>query len=540
MEKKSKKLNKKWIIIIGVAVVAIAAFVVIGLPKILAGSSSASAASYTTKAVEKGTISTTVGATGNVRTNQSVTLAWQTSGIIEKVNVTKGQTVTAGTVLANLTQSSLPQTVIDAQTSLATAQKNLDDLLNSGTARANAELALITSEQTLQTAQKTAQSKLYQRASQSQVDTAQANLTLAQNALDQATDVFNRNKNRSQSDNEYAAALSQFAAAQQKYDSAQMNYQYTQALPDALSVQSASASVDVAQAAYLDAKRAWERVKDGPNADDVAAAEAAVASAQATLDQAQITAPISGTITAVYTKPGDLVSAQTTAFQIDDMTHLYTDIDVSEVDINQIKIGQAAEVTFDAIANKTFQGSVSDIDTVGVSTSGVVNYTVTVEISTQDSQIKPGMTTSANITVSEIKDALLVPTTAIKTVGTQKVVYVMQNSALSPVVITVGSASGTNTQVTGSNLKEGDLVVTNPPTATSLTTTSSRGLLGGLLGGALGGGGGGPVDGGGPNGAGGPPSNSSSSSSKSNSSSSGNSSSGSSNSGNSSSSGGTQ
>ncbi len=500
MEKKSRKSGKKWIWRIGILVALVAGGVVFVLPRLQA-SASTSTASYKTQPVTRGNLSSSVGANGNVYTKQTVSLTWGTSGIVSKVNVTKGQVVQKGTVLAELDQSSLPQSVLSAASDLATAQKNLDDLLNSNTTRATAELNLITTEQTLITAQKTAQSKLYQRASQTVVDAAKANLIQAQNALDRASTAYNQVKS-SPDTMAYASALSQFAAAQQTFDNAQANYQYAQSLPDTLSIQQVNAEVDVAQAAYQDAKRAWDRVKDGPNADDVAAAEAKVAAAQAVLDEAKITAPISGTITYIDTTAGDLVSNSTPAFQIDDLSQLYTDISVSEVDISSVQVGDPAQITFDAISNKTYTGKVTDIASTGTSSSGAVNFNVTVEITDKDPQIKPGMTATASITVSQKNNVLLVPSSAIRTVSNQSIVYIEQNGSLQPVTITTGDSDDTNTEVTGGSLHVGDLLVTNPPsTTTTATSTRSTGLLGGLFGGIFGGGGGG-FD----RGAGGPPS----------------------------------
>ena len=181
-------------------------------------------------------------------------------------------------------------------------------------------------------------------------------------------------------------------------------------------------------------KRAWERVKDGPNADDLAAAEAKVAAAQAILDEARLTAPISGTVTYIDTSVGDLVSAQTPAFQIDDLSHLYTDISVSEVDISQVQVGQPAEITFDAIEGKTYTGKVTDIASTGTSSSGAVNFDVTLELTDKDAQIKPGMTATANVTVTQTDDVLLVPSSAIRTANNQSMVYIEQNGALRPVM----------------------------------------------------------------------------------------------------------
>jgi HlyD family secretion protein len=509
------KTSRRWITIAVIVGIIAAAVWFVGVP-MLRANAQAGATTYQTQPLAPGDITATVGATGNVHSAQSVVLSWQTTGTVSKVNVVLGQQVKAGDVLAELAQTSLPQNVIAAQAQLTTDQESLTTLLNSTTPRANAEQALITAEQNLVNAQKAAQSKQYQQASPQTIAIAQANLIQAQSALDDATTIYNRNKSRNANDPTYAAALSQFAAAQQKFQQAQYNLQYAQSLPDPLTVQAANAAVDVAQAAVQDAQANWEKVKNGPNPADVAAAQAKVAGDQATIDEARITAPISGTITAVNSQVGDLIAqgatssggSTATAFEVDDYSHIYTDIQVSEVDINNVKKGQAVQVTFDAIPNQTYPGTVSNISQVGVISSGVVNFDVTVQIDSKDPQIKPGMTASASIVTMQLTNVPIVPVRAVRAINGRQVVYVLRSGVPVPVAVTLGPSSTAGSQLVSGNLRLGDPIILNPPSATA--TNRPGGLFGGLFGGGprivTGGGGGGFNGGGGgarPGGAGG-------------------------------------
>ncbi len=493
MEKKTSKPGKKWFLITGIIVIVAAAGGLLGVPLLQAKANNAGT-TYRTETLQKGSLTATVGASGNVYTRQSVALKWATSGVVSQVLVSKGQKVQKGDVLAVLDQSSLPQNVLSAASALAADQQALDDLLNSSTTRANAQLALITAQQDLQSAQKATQSAQFQRASQTTIDVTNANLIQAQDALNKAQQTYNHIKAGGTDSVQYAAALSQLANAQQKYDQAALNMQYVTSLPDPLSIQKANANLALAQAKYNDAKRAWDQVKDGPNPADVAAAEAKVAADQAILDQAKITAPIAGTVTAINTQPGDLVSAQGPAFQIDDLSALYVDISVSEVDINSVQIGQPVEITLDAIPNKTYPGKVTDIDTNGQISSGAVNFTVTAQITNSDPLIKPGMTASGNIVVTHLSDVLVVPSSAIRTVGAQQVVYILQNGTPTPLPVTTGATSDTSVEVTG-GLQVGDVIVLNPP-STPTTAGANRGVFGGLFGGLFGGRGGAEIQGG--------------------------------------------
>jgi HlyD family secretion protein len=477
-----KKGIRKWMIFAGVGVLAAAAVLLLVRSRLQVRAQSNTPGSYQTQAATRGDIAASVGATGNIRTNQSVVLNWQTTGIISKIDVKLGQTVKAGDVLGELDPASLPQSILSAQNNLAADQKALDDLLNSGVARANAQVALIQAQQALQTAQKTAQSKQFQRASQETIDIAKANLIQAQDALDKASGIYNNNKNRDQNDSQYAAALSQYANAQQKFDQAQLNLDYVQGMPDPLDVQLANANLELAQANLLDAQRAWNRLKDGPNPTDVAAAQAKVAADQATINMSKVTAPIGGTITVISGQQGDLVTGSSAGFQIDDVSHMYVDISVSEVDIDKVQIGQPVALTYDAVANKTYQGKVASISNVGALSSGVVNYTVTVELLNRDPAIKAGMTASAEITVPGATNAILIPSRAVRTVNSRQEVYVMRNGAPTPVPVTLGATSVTDSEVTNGTIREGDLIVLNPPSSTT-TQAGAGGILGRLFGG---------------------------------------------------------
>ena len=101
------------------------------------------------------------------------------------------------------------------------------------------------------------------------------------------------------------------------------------------------------------------------------------------------------------------------------------DVEVSEVDINSVNIGQPVTLTFDAILGQEYHGEVVEVAQAGTSTNGVVNFKVTVELTDADSSVKPGMTAAVNIVVEEMKDVVLVPNRAVRLVDAQRVVYLL-------------------------------------------------------------------------------------------------------------------
>ena len=94
---------------------------------------------------------------------------------------------------------------------------------------------------------------------------------------------------------------------------------------------------------------------------------------------------------------------------------------------------------------------------------GVVNFTITVELTEFDEDVKPGMTAAVNIVVREIKDAVLIPNRAVRLVDGQRVVYLQKNGMPEKAEIRLGASSDTNSVVVGGDIKEGDLIILNPP-----------------------------------------------------------------------------
>jgi RND family efflux transporter MFP subunit len=200
-----------------------------------------------------------------------------------------------------------------------------------------------------------------------------------------------------------------------------------------------------------------------PNPDDLAAAQARLEAAQATVDSQNLSAPFSGTITEVDLRPGDQVTPGSVAFRLDKLDRKFVDVLVSEVDVNSIQAGQPVGLSFDAILDRQYQGTVSQVAPVGDAIQGVVQFNVTVELTDADANVKPGMTAAVNIIVNQISDTLLVPNRAVRLVNGQRVVYILSNGQLKQTNITLGASSDTQSQVLGGALQVGDQVVLNPP-----------------------------------------------------------------------------
>ena len=212
---------------------------------------------------------------------------------------------------------------------------------------------------------------------------------------------------------------------------------------------------DQALAVLEEARIAYNRYLD--QTEEITAAEANVQALQNTINQAKIIAPFAGTVTEVSAVSGELVSSGTEAVRIDNLDNLMVDVDVSEIDINSVEVGQFAILTFDALANQEYSGFVESISSAGTDESGVVEFRVSVKVEDADEAVRPGFTSVVGIITSEVEDALLVPTQAILTQGGVPVVMrVNSDGSATAVPVELGAISDVYTQVISGDIAVGD------------------------------------------------------------------------------------
>ncbi len=298
----------------------------------------------------------------------------------------------------------------------------------------------------------------------------------------------------------YLSAQNNLNAAQSKMDSLQSAlFKANQAFVTDRGVANPT-DQQKADPVYIEEQANWLQAQaDYTNQQGVIAqAQANVSSAWYAYQQtaSEITAPASGVITNLAIAPGlgitggDSTSSNsnTTATEtVGTITvnngQVQATVNLSEIDVTKVKVGQKATLTLDAFPNETFTGKVAAIDTNGVQSSGVTNYPVTITLDNTESNIYPNMSVTAKI-ITAIKDnVLLIPTAAIQTQAGQSTVRVLKNGQVQTVSVTTGDSNDTETEIT-SGLQDGDTVVTsviNPVSSTGSTGTSpfSAGGFGG-------------------------------------------------------------
>lgn len=146
--------------------------------------------------------------------------------------------------------------------------------------------------------------------------------------------------------------------------------------------------------------------------ESLRSAEISMQNLQDAMNNYTITAPISGTIIEKDAKVGDAVKAGDTLCIVYDLSYLEMSINVDELQISSISVGQKVQITADAVPDKTYVGTVTRVSMKGTSNGGTTTYPVTIRIDDTDG-LRPGMNANAEIVVAEAKNALVVPNAAV-------------------------------------------------------------------------------------------------------------------------------
>jgi len=387
--------------------------------------------------VEATELTVRITASGTVEPVQTVNLSPKTSGILEQLFVEQGDRVDQGQLIAQMENRDVRALVRQREATVAEAAASLADLRQG------------TDPEVIAQAEAAVQSAAAQvRDAEAQLDLAQAQLTRNQQLASQGAI----------SDNE----LDNFVQA----------------------VRSAEAGLDRAQFAAQEARENLADLRNEPDPEAVAQAEARLNQAQAQLESAQVQladtqvrAPFAGTITQKFATEGAFVTPTTSASDASSATStaivaLASDLEVlaevPEADIAQIRPGQAVEIVADAFPDETFQGRVRLIAPEAIERQNVTLFQVRVELLTGQSVLLSNMNVTVAFIGDELEGALVVPTVAVVTQDGQSGVLVPgDRDRIRFRPVTLGSQVGEEIQIL-EGVEEGDLVFVDLPPGKTL------------------------------------------------------------------------
>jgi len=434
--KKILKGRKARYWIIGLTIVLLALFVFLRFNSARASNGTAeSPASVVSLKVAE-----TVEAPGSLDAQPSASLTWNTGGVVDKVYMKTGDKIKSGDVLMTLRTTSVSSNIISAQADLVTAQKDLENVRSSGT------------------------------------DLAQATIDLkdAQEAYDKAVNYLQYLQNsRKVPQSETKLFL------ETKRNSWMYIYKTKTFKGPAPQDWIVEAQNDLAlkKGELDDTQRTYDRLKEGSNSQDVMAAQAKVDAAQATVDSMSVIAPFDGEVLYAQSQPGDVVETGTSAANVADLDHLYVETQVDESDVANVKVGQQADVTLDALTGVKFTGKVVAINPVGEVVSGLVKYAVRIDLDkvTDQNFIPLGTTANVVIYVKDATASLAVPITTVQNDSQGEYVLVVQSDGSTKRVDVVSGAIVGDMVVVSGDLQESEHVQANQQSSFNAPNPFRRG-----------------------------------------------------------------
>jgi len=374
-------------------------------------SSNTKTTTYQTGVAEMGNLVITVTGSGQVSTSNNGTVSTLATGVVTKVYVQDGDEVKTGDKIAEVE--------LDLQ-----GQQNANSALSS-----------------------------YQSAKNT-VDTAKANMFSTQSTMFTNWDAFMKiaqngtYQYENGSPNNINRALPEFHIANDNWLSAEAKYKVQQ---------------NIVNQSQIALSASWSQYQQ---------------------TSPTIYAPISGIVSGLSLQEGSVIVATTNSNSAQSATKIASvktkalptvSINLTEIDVPKIHLGDKATVTFDAFSDKTFTGKVISIDTSGVVTSGVTTYPAVIKLDVESSSILPNMAASANIITATKDNVLLVPATSVKK-QTDGSLYVqtLKNNKPVDISVDVGLSSDTQTEII-SGLTEGSIVITGTTSPARSGQTSSAG-----------------------------------------------------------------
>lgn len=385
---------------------------------------------YETVSIERGSISSTVSATGSIEPEAQVSLSFRSAGRVDQVLVSVGQRVEAGQLLAQLDVTDAELALEQADVALQISRAQLDKLEKPASetdllaAQANisvAQASVASAEAGLASAQASYRKLLAGSSAEelavqrSQVRQAEVNVRQAQSAYDEVKNSPNigalpQATQLEQATIAYDVALTQFALTQRGADEAQIAGALAQ-------IAQAELSVRQARSTLLTAQNSLNSLVDGPAAEDVEIARAQVRQAELSKLQADIAlhnsllhAPIHGIVSQVNLRQGELYgSSALPAIVLTDLASFHMTVLVDEIDVRQVQMGQTVRLSLDALPDADIAGQVTKISPTARNVGGVVAYEVEIVPDSTDAPLKAGMSATAIITTAQVDNVLLVP-----------------------------------------------------------------------------------------------------------------------------------
>jgi len=402
-------------------ILSIVALIIVGFIGYKIAGSRSKQPQYQTAAAERGTLVTTVSASGNISAGGTVNITTGATGTVTQIYVKNGDAVVQGQKIADITlDRDAQQRQTQAWASYLSAQNQLN----------NAKTALYTLQSSMFTKWKTY-------------------TDIAENSTNQNPDGSPNATNRT---------LTQFTTVQDDWLATEANYKNQQNV------------IAQTQASLTSAYYNYQLL-----------ASTVTAPAAGVISNITIAQGLPVTLSSSSSNNSNSTSTQAVGTITLPEGGVQAIVDLSEVDAVKVVSGNKATMTLAAFPNKTFTGKVLILNTNGIVSSGVTTYPATIAFDTTEKNMYPNMAVDANIITNVKDDVILIPTASVQTTNGTSTVRILRNGHVSTVSVETGDSNDTQTEIV-SGINVGDVVITsviNTTTNTQTRTTSPFSSFGG-------------------------------------------------------------
>jgi len=210
----------------------------------------------------------------------------------------------------------------------------------------------------------------------------------------------------------------------------------------------------------LQAENAYKIAKVDASSSELEERELAYEAALESYEKTLIKAPFSGNVAEILAYEEDSVSGSTQIIYLVNWDKIYVDVNIDEVDIKEISVGQQAGITFDAYPELELTALVDGISPLATEMGGITVVEVTLQLTQSDPRIMSGFSAQVEITVEEVHNVVRVPTEAVAEREGMYFVLLMNENEPQMTMVSVGKGNDEYIEVL-SGLKENDRIAAN-------------------------------------------------------------------------------
>ncbi len=467
--------KRRRIILPGLAIVALAGGSVYYYEAAYLPSKKSTQQILQTTVARRGDIVLSASGTGTLQAANQVDLGFKTGGKLTKLNVKVGDQVKEGQLLAELDNTAQELQYEQAKQNLA-GQTSVAAIATAQQSIAQATLDLQSAERNLEYL---ISPPVYYW--ENEVAKDEQAVKDAQTAVDVAPSDKDTQDKLKKAQDTLASAKGKLVGAQASYEKTYVPNNFTYhtvnqtthrsekyvSPPSAAEILKARAALTIAQGALTDAQNLYAALTSGDVPPDASGsglqtlqqAKLDLQTAEDNLNATQLFAPFSGTVMSVSAQFGDAVGS-TAIMTIADLSKLYLQTYVDESDYDKFKVGNSANIVFDALPDQTFTGKVVQVDPALDTSSGSSVVSGLVELDPTSADLLIGMGASVDVISGQAQNAVLVPLAAVHEYAPGKyAVFVMRNGKLTVQFVKVGLQDLVNVEIK-SGLQVGDVVST--------------------------------------------------------------------------------